>query len=211
MLFKLLFDTGLINKNQYEDYNINYFEAIQNVIKGQYPNIEGRELSALLLKVNAEALRMVTARDDSWAKDIALRHSTIELTTEECNSCKYHIDREILKQQRMILDGSMELSWKVLAKSIYSKEFHDVGMRVLYLSIQSADVERSCKAHGLIHTKVRNGLKNKRVQKLLYLYVNLRLLQKVYEPPQNFLTALIEDMQNQLSSINQDESNKEYL
>ncbi len=47
------------------------------------------------------------------------------------------------------------------------------------LSTQSADVERVCKVHKLVHTKSRNRLKNSNVYKLLYCYVNLRLLKSL--------------------------------
>jgi hypothetical protein len=45
----------------------------------------------------------------------------------------------------------------------------------------------------MIHTKVRNRLKNKTVYKLLYCYVNLRLLQKINDDDTmtNFLEQAI--------------------
>jgi hypothetical protein len=47
--------------------------------------------------------------------------------------------------------------------------------------LRSAAVERVCKAHKVVHTKVRNRLKNKTVYQLLYCYVNLRLIKKLQE------------------------------
>jgi hypothetical protein len=66
---------------------------------------------------------------------------------------------------------------------------------VLIMGTQSADVERVCKAHKVIHTKVRNRLKSKTVYKLLYCYVNLRLLGKIDEDDTmtNFLEQAILD------------------
>ena len=52
----------------------------------------------------------------------------------------------------------------------------DPAIRALTVAIQSADVERVCKAHKVIHTKSRNLLANKTVQMLLFAYCNLRLL-----------------------------------
>jgi hypothetical protein len=49
------------------------------------------------------------------------------------------------------------------------------------MSTQSADVERVCKAHKVVHTKVRNKLKNETVHQLLYCYVNLRLIKKIQD------------------------------
>ena len=84
-----------------------------------------------------------------------------------------------------------KLGWDILGKSVYNNDaFHDLGRRCLYIAVQSADVERSCKAHGLIHTQVKNRLKNK-----LYLYVNLRLLKKMEAPPDNFLSEILSSTQ----------------
>jgi hypothetical protein len=54
-----------------------------------------------------------------------------------------------------------------------------VGMRLPASQQQSANVERVCKAHKLIHTKARNRLHLPVVQMLLYVYVNLRLMNKI--------------------------------
>ena len=63
-----------------------------------------------------------------------------------------------MKQDKMLLDGSVELGWDVMAKLSYCEQFCDLGRCVLFLVIQSADVERSCKAHDHIHTNVRKCL-----------------------------------------------------
>ena len=47
------------------------------------------------------------------------------------------------------------------------------------MATQSADVERCCKVHKVVHSKSRNRLKNANVTKLIYCYVNLRLLKKL--------------------------------
>jgi hypothetical protein len=47
------------------------------------------------------------------------------------------------------------------------------------MSTQSADVELVCKAHTVVHTKVRNRLNNKPVHQLISCYVNLRLIRKI--------------------------------
>jgi len=71
----------------------------------------------------------------------------------------------------------------------------EIARRVLIMGTQSADVERVCKAHKVIHTKVRNRLKNKTVYNLLFCYVNLRLLGKINEDDtmSNFLEQAILD------------------
>ena len=47
------------------------------------------------------------------------------------------------------------------------------------MATQSADVERACKVHKVVHTKSRNRLTHELVTDLVYCYVNLRLLKKV--------------------------------
>ena len=129
------------------------------------------------------------------------RRDLIQPTAEKQISVTYHVEGEIMKQEKMLLDGSVELGWDVMAKSRYREQFHDLGKCVLFLAVQSADVERSCKAHGHIHTNVRNHLKNKTGQKLLFLYVNLRSLRKVDKPLKNILSTILEDVQDNMSSL----------
>ncbi len=47
------------------------------------------------------------------------------------------------------------------------------------MATQSADVERACKVHKLVHTRARNRMKHKLVTDLVFCYVNLRLMKKV--------------------------------
>ena len=47
------------------------------------------------------------------------------------------------------------------------------------MSTQSADVKRVCKAHKVVHTKVRNRLNKKPVHQLICCYVNFRLIRKI--------------------------------
>merc|ERR1719263_2630979 len=65
--------------------------------------------------------------------------------------------------------------WELTGRGMYPKLF-PIAIRLLNLAVQSADVERVCKAHKIIHTKARNRLLTKTVQMLLYTYCNLRLL-----------------------------------
>ena len=55
----------------------------------------------------------------------------------------------------------------------------DIAIRLLTMATQSADVERTCKVHKLVHTKARNRLSNATVTQLVYCYVNLRLVKKM--------------------------------
>ena len=51
-----------------------------------------------------------------------------------------------------------------------------VAIYLFEVCLQSASVERMCKSEGVIHTEMRSRLSNVTVQMLLYLYVNLSLL-----------------------------------
>ena len=67
----------------------------------------------------------------------------------------------------------------------------NVAIHLCVLAVQSANVERVCKAHGVIHTKTRNRLVNKSVQMLLFCYVNLCLLRKENSIVGKFLLSAI--------------------
>lgn len=81
--------------------------------------------------------------------------------------------------------------WDVSGKIQFPK-IHHIAIRLSVLSVQSADVDRVCKAHKIIDTKSRNRLKNLTVQKLLFTYVNLRLLNGCSTELTEFLTQCIE-------------------
>ena len=69
----------------------------------------------------------------------------------------------------------------------------ELALRLSVLYVQSADVERMCKAHNVIHTKTRNRLQHARVKKLLYCYINLRLIEKSSAEPEYFLLSVADD------------------
>ena len=54
-----------------------------------------------------------------------------------------------------------------------------IAVPVLVISTQSADVERVCKVHKLIHTKIRNRLAIDTVYMLLFCCVNLCILKRL--------------------------------
>ena len=90
---------------------------------------------------------------------------------------KTHIQVVIEEQLKTVVLKS-DKAWR----AVFCKQFPKlakVAVRVLTMATQSADVERSCKVHKIIHSKSRNRLKLRNVIKLMYCYVNLRLLQKI--------------------------------
>jgi len=97
------------------------------------------------------------------------------------------VDKVIWQQDRML---PVQESWEVMGP-LACPLVWKVAVRLAVLAVQSADVERVCKAHGVIHTKSRNRLTNKSVQMLLFCYMNLRLLKKESTAVCKFLSAAL--------------------
>jgi len=68
-----------------------------------------------------------------------------------------------------------------------------VAIRLFEVCPQSASVERVCKAKEVIHTERRSRISNVTAQMLLYLYVNLLLLNKVTSEMGDFFTDAMRD------------------
>ena len=77
-----------------------------------------------------------------------------------------------------------------------------LALRLSILSVQSADVERMCKAHSIIHTKTRNRLQHVRVKKLLYCYINLRFIENGNSDPDDFLLSVDDDNDEEEADAN---------
>ena len=73
------------------------------------------------------------------------------------------------------------------------KKLLEVAIRVLALVPNSCSVERVCSQHKLVANKIRNRLRNKMVQMLLYCYVNMRLLNKCPPVLLGFLESALND------------------
>ena len=68
-------------------------------------------------------------------------------------------------------------NWKLQGVTQYPLLTNCAVHLSLYVN-QSANVKHVCKAHKTVHLVTHNRLKNKSVHTLLYLYMNLRLLNK---------------------------------
>ena len=84
----------------------------------------------------------------------------------------------VIKQQSIAAKLSVAAQWKAKFGSLFPK-LQDVALRLLTMATQSADVERCCKVHKIVHSKARNRLHNKTVTKLVFCCVNLRLIKAV--------------------------------
>jgi hypothetical protein len=59
------------------------------------------------------------------------------------------------------------------------KTVYEAALRALEFIPHSASVDKVFSAHKFVHSKVRNRLNNVSVQRLMYIYINLRLVSKV--------------------------------
>ena len=82
-----------------------------------------------------------------------------------------------IKRQKLSMKTDPSLVWNLGLGKQFPK-LKDIALRLMQMGTQSADVDRVCKAHKLLHTKARNRLANRNVNSLMYCYVNLRLLKK---------------------------------
>jgi hypothetical protein len=92
----------------------------------------------------------------------------------------YSVGSGAAAKQIKSLKHSPHKKWRLIFKK-EKPRLYEIARRLLVMSTQSADVERVCKAHKVVHTKVRNRLNNKTVHQLLYCYVNLRLIKKIQD------------------------------
>ena len=144
-------------------------------------SILGKFLSRADVESGIEEIRVLLLREGPWGKIINDLQSSIRPPQGHTMNA---VQLEVWKQKRM-LRSTINL-WKIEGAAQF-KFIPMVAVRALSMTIQSADVERSCKAHKVIHTKARNRLKNRNVFMLLYTYLNLRLVNKVKDELQDFL------------------------
>jgi hypothetical protein len=127
-------------------------------------------------------------RHGAWGDLIKLRKQELELSDDELSKFENPVERVIWQQKKM---RSTVSNWQLTGASQFPF-LAPIAVRLALVAIQSADVERSCKAHKVIHTKARNRLYTKTVQMLLYTYINLRLLNKCTTEIGDFLTQTLE-------------------
>ena len=88
-----------------------------------------------------------------------------------------HVAHEIKHQKAAMEHFNPTNCWR-LEVGAESPKLKNVALRLMQMGTQSADVERACKAHKIVHSKIRNRLTNDKVNKLLCCCVNLRLLSR---------------------------------
>ena len=116
----------------------------------------------------------MTQGHGEWGQDVAANQSDLQVNDV---AGKSHI-QVVVTQQLKSLKYHPHVSWITRYKNDYSL-LAEIAVHLLTMATQSADVERSCKVHKIIHSKSRNRLNNKNVAMLMACYVNLRLLKSL--------------------------------
>mmetsp|Transcript_14174 Transcript_14174/g.38177 ORF Transcript_14174/g.38177 Transcript_14174/m.38177 type:complete len:128 (-) Transcript_14174:59-442(-) len=80
-----------------------------------------------------------------------------------------------------------------------------MSVRLLDTKPHSCTVERVCSMHKLVTPKIRNRLKHRTIQMLLYCYLNMRLIQNCKDEDVilNFLESALED-ENVAEAVDED-------
>ena len=148
----------------------NWPDMVQAVLKRFYRDSPDKDK---LVQTGFKEFQNLLCLQGRWAER-AVKNRQEEIATllkESKREFKYEVEKTIFCQQNMTETRS---SWILFGDKF--PVLQPLAKRLALVSVNSANVERVCKSHGIVHTKVRNRLKHTMVQMLLFCYVNLRLL-----------------------------------
>lgn len=117
-----------------------------------------------------EEARSPLLRHGGWGDVAAKRQQSIAFPESQ----RFDSNVEKIIAQQAAMASALSL-WKLEGAQQFLL-VSAVAARLAALAAQSADVERSCKAHKLTHTKAHNHLKSSSVRNLIFDCVSLRLL-----------------------------------
>jgi hypothetical protein len=121
-----------------------------------------------------EELDRVMVREGEFGCGAKLLQESSALTESEKRLVKSETGRVVMRQSRMS-DGA--LAFRTCGTKL--KTSYKAALRALESVPHSASAEGVCSAHKFVHSKVRSRLNNASVQRLMYIYINLRLVSKV--------------------------------
>ena len=147
-----------------DDEVLDYVQSVSDLIK---PYQDQGNSDAQLLVMESELNNMVMRRG-KWGDLIEMFQRSLPVPPLGLTS---HIEKEIFRQNHM---RPVRSFWETTGKAELPM-CASLAIRLSIVSVQSADVERMCKAHSIIHTKNRNRLQHERVKKLLYCYIDMRI------------------------------------
>jgi len=165
------------------DLPINWLQTCRNVLQRFYRDE--------MLRQSEIELNRLIAGEGSWGEYVTDLRASNKLPFDATNDSTengFYVESAMIAR-KLTLDERPDLLWK----NIFQPDFlllYEVARCVLVMSTQSADVERLCKAHKLIHTTMRNRLKNATVLQLIYCYINLRLLNNQDNSNTNMYTTV---------------------
>jgi hypothetical protein len=148
------------------------------VLKPFYPDASDREAAL-------DEIKSLIRRRGEWGQLINRKQELI--CSPEATTFKTMTEKLIFQQSKMT---SVVDDWSLIGVKQFPK-IAPIAIRVDEMSVQSADVERVCKVHKLIHTKARNRLYTTTVHRLLFTYINLRLLNQCTDELGDFLSAAL--------------------
>jgi hypothetical protein len=149
-----------------EDLPDGWFEACRSILERFY---HSEELTA----AENELLQLVD-RQGRWGAEVEVQQE--RLCSHMSSGSKYVVQK-IAAMQVATSTEKPHLRWKL----VFSEQFlllYQIARRILIVSTQSADVERVCKAHKVVHIKVRNRLKNQKCLQASLLLCQSRIAQK---------------------------------
>ena len=167
----------------------NVLDYVSSVKELMEPYVTEENRVAELLEVQAE-LNDIVLRRGHWGDLISSFQRSLPPPPR---TSKSNVEKEIFKQNQMRPVASF---WETMGKAAFPR-CSELALRLSIISVQSADVERMCKAHSLIHTKTRNRLQHKRVKKLLYCYINLRFIENSKPEPDEFLLSVDDEEEDE--------------
>ena len=165
---------------------LDYVSSVKELME---PYVTEENRVAELLEVQAE-LNDIVLRRGHWGDLISSFQRSLPPPPR---TSKSNVEKEIFKQNQMRPVASF---WETMGKAAFPR-CSELALRLSIISVQSADVERMCKAHSLIHTKTRNRLQHKRVKKLLYCYINLRFIENSKPEPDEFLLSVDDEEEDE--------------
>ena len=162
----------------------NWETECDSILRHFYPQDGSSERAQELLRAQKE-LQQCVMRHDAFGEQVKRQQGLLDTASgsRPIGTNMGHLAYEIKHQKVALQSTTPANAWNMTLGARYPK-LQDIAIRLMEMGTQSADVEHICKAHKIVHTKVRNRLTNKNVKMLLYCYVNLRLVQRNEEVEQ---------------------------
>eukprot|EP00977_Amphora_coffeiformis_P024636 scaffold16502_cov177-Amphora_coffeaeformis.AAC.9 len=166
LLAMLLDPTTTMNVEELNQIHPLWYPECRKVLKRFYDESD--------LVVAKTQLYELVNQTGNWGDEVTESKSYIGVGAKQH---RFHI-QSVIAEQLKAVDLKPHLLWKVSIGLQFPK-LKDIAMRLLTMATQCADVERVCQVQKFVNSKVYGRLKNQNVKRLIYCYVNLRLLKNI--------------------------------